>query len=250
MSSTSGVGTSSSRYRPRPRRLPSLDYTLPEWQPSTPLRPRSRAQLVAGLVVFAVAAWLAFADATFRHFEALIATPITRLFTGGGRTVTAHDTVYFALGTRHAFGLVITNECTSAVLLIPLLVMMGSFMMFSRISLPRQLLALAVGAALMLVVNILRVAGICWSTYSFGFDPGYKYSHVFVGSAFSLLGFVGAMLLALWILVRTERMRQAAGVVQRTWRMASSPAAHRSSSGPRRGRRGRPMPSHTYRHRR
>ena len=247
MSSASDFGAAAPRYRARG--LPSLDYTLPEWEPSTPLRPRSRAQLVAGLGVFAVAAWLAFADNTFRHFEAVIATPVTRLFTGGGKAVTSHDTVYFALGTRRAFGLVITNECTSAVLLIPLLVMMGSFMVFSRVSLGRQLLALAVGAALMLVVNILRVAGICWSTYRFGFDPGYKYSHVFVGSAFSLIGFVGAMLLALWILVRTERMKQAVVVIKRAWWVATAPAAHRVSSGARGVWRGRPQPAHRYRRR-
>jgi exosortase/archaeosortase family protein len=246
MSSASSVGTSGSRFQS----LPPLSYTLPEWEPSADLQPRTASQVVAGIAVFAVAAWLAVADTTFRHFEALLATPLTQAVTGGSHAVTAHDIVYFALGTPRGFGLVITNECTSAVLLIPLLVMMGSFMMFSRVSLRRQLLALAVGAALMLVVNIMRVAGICWATYSYGFDPGYKYSHVFVGSAFSLIGFVGAMLLALWILVRTERMKQAVVVLKRAWWVATAPAGHRLSSGARGMRRGRPNPAHLYRARR
>ena len=61
------------------------------------------------------------------------------------------------------------------------------------------------GALLILVVNFARIAGIAYATWQWGFNPGYEYSHVFIGSAFSLLGFVGAILLALWILVRGDR---------------------------------------------
>ncbi|MDP9117031.1 MAG: exosortase/archaeosortase family protein [Actinomycetota bacterium] len=208
------------------RSLPPLTYQLPAWEPTSQLRPRSRTQFMAGLAMFAAALWLAFEDAKFRHFEARIATPVTALITGRKGAVTSRDTVYFALGTRRAFGLIITNECTSALLLIPLLVMMGAFTMFSRLPLRRQLVALAVGAGLMMLVNVLRVCGICWSTWRFGINPGYKYSHVFVGSAMSLIGFVGAMLAALWVLVRTERMRQVVSI-SRAWWVSKAPASHR-----------------------
>ncbi len=161
--------------------------------------------------MFACAVWLAFEDNTFRRFEARLATPMAGFVTGRHGAVTSDATVYFALGTPRAFGLEITHECTSALLLIPLLVMMGSFTIFSRVALHRQVLALAVGAALMLVVNILRVAGIAFATWKWGLGTGYKYSHVFVGSAFSLIGFVGAMLLALWMLIRTERIHESVG---------------------------------------
>ncbi len=188
-----------------PAKPPPLTYALPVWESGTPLRPRSTPQLVAGLAMYLGAIWLAFADVPFRHFEALLATPVTGLVTGGKGAVTSHDIVFFALGTNRAFGLKITEECTSALLLIPLLVMMGSFTVFSRLPLRRDLVALVVGAGLMMFVNMLRVALIGFSTYHWGMDPGYRYSHVFVGSAFSLIGFVGAMLLAMWVLVRTER---------------------------------------------
>lgn len=190
------------------RQLPPLHFTLPAWEAAAPTRRRSPAQLLAGLAMNAGAVWLAFEDATFRHFEALTATPITGFITGRHGAVTKHDLVYFALGTTRGFALQITNECTSALLLIPLLVMMGSFTIFSRVPLRRELLALAAGSAIMLIVNILRICGIAWSTWKWGFDPGYKYSHLFVGSAFSLIGFVSAMLIALWILVRTDRLTQ------------------------------------------
>jgi exosortase/archaeosortase family protein len=230
-------------------RPPPLPFALPAWDSTKPLRPRSITQLFAGVGMFVGAIWLALEDDAFRHFEALTASPIAGWVTGRHGAVTSHDLVYFALGTRRAFGIEITNECTSALLLIPLLVMMGSFTVFSRVPLRRELFALAVGAALMFVVNILRVAGIAWSTWKWGLDPGYKYSHVFVGSAFSLVGFVGAMLLALWVLVRTERIKQAAVKLRRAFWVATAPASHRAESDARGVSRGR-APSHRYhRHR-
>jgi exosortase/archaeosortase family protein len=231
-------------------RPPPLPFTLPAWDSTKPLRPRSRSQLIAGLLMFAAAGWLALEDKAFRHFEALTATPLTGFITGRHGAVTSNDLVFFALGTRRAFGLQITNECTSALLLIPLLVMMGSFTVFSRVPLRRELLALTVGAGLMFVVNILRVAGISWSTWKWGMDPGYKYSHVFVGSAFSLIGFVGAMLLALWVLVRTERMKQAAVQLRRAFWVATAPASHRARTDARGRLAGRAPAAHRYhRHR-
>jgi exosortase/archaeosortase family protein len=156
------------------------------------------------------ALWLAIQNDKFRELEAAAITPVTRVATGMHRTQTAKTVVFFALGTPRAFGLNITNECTSALLLIPLFVMMGSFAVFTRIKMGRQLVALFVGAFLILAVNALRVSLIAWATWKYGYDPGYTLSHVFVGSAFSLVGFVGAMLIALWILVRADRKRKPA----------------------------------------
>jgi exosortase/archaeosortase family protein len=230
--------------------LPPLPFTLPVWDSrATPLRPRSAPQLLGGVVMYAIAIWLAFEDAAFRHFEAKMATPVTGFITGRHGAVAAGDLVWFALGTHRAFGLQITAECTSALLLIPLLVMMGSFTVFSRVPLRREVLALAVGAGLMFVVNILRVAGIAWSTWKWGLNPGYTYSHVFVGSAFSLIGFIGAMLLALWVLVRTDRAKQGVGKLRRAFWVATAPASHRAQSGAR-GSYGARPPVHRYRHRR
>lgn len=190
--------------------LPPLTYRLPAWEPSVAPSQASPLRFPLGLGMYALAIWLAVRDDTFRHFEAWLATPVTGFITGRHGATTSHDLVYFALGTPRAFGLHITQECTSALLLIPLLVMMGSFTLLSRLSLTRELLAVVVGSVLLLAVNIARVAGIAWSTWRFGYDPGYTVSHVFVGSAMSLVGFVGAMLLALWVLVRGGRTRPGA----------------------------------------
>ena len=186
--------------------LVPLPFTLPAPSASSGGRPRSWAARPAGVAMYAAALVLVVVNDRFRNVEAAIIRPVAGLVTGGHGSVAAGSIVYFALGTPRAFGLDVTDECTSALLLIPLLVMMGSFAVSTRIALRRQLLALAVGAALIVGVNVLRVCGIAWATWSFGYDPGYTLSHVFVGSAFSLVGFVGAMLTALWVLVRSERV--------------------------------------------
>jgi len=155
--------------------------------------------------MYVTAIWMAVDNVAFRHLEAKLITPIAGAVVGSHGAVNSNALVYFALGTPRAFGLQITNECTSALLLIPLLVMMGSFAAFTGLGLWRELVALLVGAVIIIAVNALRVTGIAYATWQWGFDPGYNYSHVFVGSAFSLVGFVGAMLTALWILVRGDR---------------------------------------------
>ena len=212
--------------------------------------------MLAGLAMYGTAVWMAVSNDSLRRVEARLLAPIAGFVTGRHGAVTTDERVYFALGTSRAFGLQITSECTSALLLIPLFVMMGSFAIFTRLSLGRELVALIAGTVLILFVNALRVAGIAWATWRFGFDPGYSYSHIFVGSAFSLVGFVGAMLVALWILVRFNRPRSADASVSETRElpklteagtpstMESAPSSNGNASSKARGGR------HRGRHRR
>ncbi|MDP9091565.1 MAG: hypothetical protein M3N95_01095 [Actinomycetota bacterium] len=232
------------------RSLPPLSYTLPSWEPAKVRPVRSRFGWVLGLSMYGLAAWLAANNNGFRRLEVRMMTPVAGFVTGRHGFVARGEFVYFALGTRRAFGLQITAECTSALLLIPLLVMLGSFAAFTPLSLRRQIVALLAGTGLILAVNVLRVAGIAWATWRYGYNPGYTLSHVFVGSAFSLVGFVGAMLLALWVLVRSERMKQAAVTISRAWWAATAPAAHRIAGRARGGLRGRAPAAHMYRRRR
>lgn len=232
------------------RGLPSLPYELPAAEEAASgKRARSAWGPIAGLIMYALSVAMVVKNDAFRQAEVHIAAPVSAFVTGSHRTVFIQSSVYFHLGSPRGFGLNLTTECTSALLLIPLFVMMGSFAIFTSLSLRRELLAVACGAALILAVNSLRIAGIAFATWHWGV-PGYDYSHVFVGSAFSLVGFVGAMLIALWILVRTERMKQAVVVIKRAWWVATAPAGHRVASGARGMLRGRPDPAHLYRRRR
>ena len=181
---------------------PALTFRLPAERARLP---RSRPGVVAGLVMYGMSLWMAVANAEFRRYEAEIITPMISFVTGRHRAVTSDTLIWFARGTPRVFGLYISSGCTSALLLIPLFVVIGSFAIFTRMSLLRQVSALVAGATLIIGVNALRMTGIAWATWKFGRGNGYGFSHLFVGSAFSLVGFVAAMLVALWILVRGQR---------------------------------------------
>jgi exosortase/archaeosortase family protein len=187
--------------------LRPFEFTLPREEPNVRHR-RSRPGLVAGLTMYGMALWMALDNARFRRFEADLITPLTGFVTGRHQAVAADTLIWFARGTPRVFGLNISSGCTSALLLIPLFVVIGSFAIFTRMSLVRQVSALLAGSALILGVNVFRMTGIAWATWKFGRTNGYGFSHLFVGSAFSLIGFVAAMLVALWVLVRGERSDQ------------------------------------------
>jgi exosortase/archaeosortase family protein len=215
----------------RPGTLPALNYALPEENPAHPRVPGARTGKLAGLLMYAFALWMAVQNGTFRAIEARLVTPLAGFVTAHHPVSSQKSVIFFALGTPKAFGLQITSECTSALLLIPLLVMMGSIAIFTRFPLPRVLAALAAGAFLMLAVNAFRIVGIAWATWQYGYDPGYKYSHVFVGSACSLVGFVGAILVALWILVWRDRKSLAAPVGLGGSQDAGAAPSHRGGTG-------------------
>ena len=185
---------------------PALTFRLPSERTRLP---RSRPGVVVGLILYGMALWMAVDNAAFRRYEASIITPMITFVTGRRRAVTSDTLIWFARGTPRVFGLYISSGCTSALLLIPLFVAIGSFAIFTRMSLLRQISALAAGTMLIVGVNVLRMTGIAWATWKFGRGNGYTFSHLFVGSAFSLIGFVVAMLVALWILVRGQRSTSA-----------------------------------------
>jgi exosortase/archaeosortase family protein len=191
----------------RRQKLPALDYQVsPPSQVAAAKDRRSRWGPPLGLMLYGFSAYMAVNNDTFRHAEMHLAGPASGLLIGEYHVRLVQTSAFFNLNTSHGFGLDLSAECTSALLLIPLFVMMGSFMTFSALNLRRQVLATVAGAVLIVAVNTLRIALIAWATWNYG-TTGYNYSHVFVGSAFSLVGFVGAMLVALWILVRADRAK-------------------------------------------
>lgn len=199
------------RPRPRPGPLPGPRPAATSRHAARPDRhgPRRPHRLIVGTLLFAAVAAMIVFDEQLRVVEAKLFTPLVSLVTGSHNAVAGGAIVWFARGTPRAFGLHITAECTTALLLIPLVTIIAGFVVFSPLPLLRLLTALGLGSALLLIVNGIRVAGIAWATWMWGEHPGYEYSHVFVGSAFALLGFVASLGVAAWVLVRARRDRGA-----------------------------------------
>jgi exosortase/archaeosortase family protein len=110
-----------------------------------------------------------------------------------GRVNSAHDVVYFPWSKGPLIGFRITQQCTVALLLGPMIILAAVMLAVTTIRVRRLASGLAVGLAIVVVVNQLRLALIAVSTQHWGI-PGYDVSHKFVGTLLALAGFVAAVL--------------------------------------------------------
>lgn len=162
-----------------------------------------RALAVALLLV---AAALVVWHRAYRTVEMLLAGGLIRLFTSDGVYVAAQrQSVYFGLGGDRPFGLRMSPECTSAFLLLPLL-LVGAVMIVLRPGISRQVLgALGISLVALIVVNQLRLLLLVGLVNWLGTDRGYYLGHTMFGSLVSVLGGAAALVLFVWLATRSHR---------------------------------------------
>lgn len=153
-----------------------------------------RTLLGGGLLALAV---LAVAHpVSYRSLEAAIAVPFAGLVTPGEVLHNSgRDVFVVGAGTSRFWAFRLTPECTSAILIVPLLAIGGFLLMATRrFEVARILRAIGITAGIVLTVNLIRLASIAWASMTWD-DAGYQASHTFVGSGFSFFGFCLALLL-------------------------------------------------------
>ncbi|MFD1150820.1 exosortase P [Saccharothrix hoggarensis] len=157
--------------------------------------------IVVALVV--AAAGLVLAHRAYRTAEiALSGLLLDALSTDGVEVVAARQTVYFGLGSDTPLGLRMTPECTSAFLVLPLLVV-GAVMIALRPRITRRVLfALAVAAVAVVVVNQFRVLTLVGLVEWLGVDTGYYWGHTLLGSMVSVFGGAAALVAFVWLATR------------------------------------------------
>jgi len=176
---------------------------------------------VVGLV--AVAVGLFIEDAYYRTAEVELAGGILRLFTSSGVYVAAaRQTVYFGLTSESPLGLQMTPECTSAFLVLPLLVV-GAVMIALRPRIARRVLfSLGVATVVLIVVNQIRILALVGLVNWLGTDKGYYWGHTLLGSMVSVFGGAVALVLFVWLATRRTKEERAAAV---TGKRAQEPGA-------------------------
>lgn len=102
----------------------------------------------------------------------------------------------------------ITAECTTLLLIAPLVIVTAALTLHRRTTVGRALLATLTSVSALILVNQVRFGLIAWATQLWGLDPGYEISHRLVGTVFSMLGFAGALLLGLFVLGVRQRGRR------------------------------------------
>ena len=156
--------------------------------------------LAAGLIVF---------QRAYRTIEMTLAGGLIRLFTSDGVYVaTQRQSVYFGLGGAHPFGLRMSPECTSAFLLLPLL-LVGAVMIVLRPHITRQVLgALGIALVVLIIVNQLRLLMLVGMINWLGTDQGYYLGHTMFGSLISVFGGATALVLFVWLATRSPQKAQ------------------------------------------
>jgi exosortase/archaeosortase family protein len=165
---------------------------------------------LAVLLLVAAAALIVWQRA-YRTVEMMLAGGLISLFTSDGVYVASQrQTVYFGLGSETPFGLRMSPECTSAFLLLPLL-LVGAVMIALRPRIARQVLvALGISMVVLVLVNQIRLLMLVGLIDWLGTDQGYYLGHTMFGSLISVLGGAAALVLFVWLATRQRKVQRKA----------------------------------------
>jgi exosortase/archaeosortase family protein len=171
-----------------------------------------RSPLISASRIFAIGLLAAIAMSLmvfqyqFRHLEAAGAAHIYNVVTP---TLAASSApiIWFGLGTTGAFGLVITPDCSSALLIAPLCGLGMALMVPRRLPVRRVVKALSVAAAVMVAGNFLRIGVIALAIRTEGIGAGYQVGHLVLGSLISIVCIALGLALLTLILIRRDGER-------------------------------------------
>jgi exosortase/archaeosortase family protein len=161
--------------------------------------------IIAGIVLASAAGLIIFQSA-YRTAEIGLAGLLVRATSSFGVHVAGdRQTIYFGLGSDAPFGLRMTPECTSAFLVLPLLLVGVAMILLRPVITRRVLAALAIAGVVVIVVNQLRVLLLVGLIDWLGTDRGYYWGHTLWGSMVSVFGGAAALILFVWLATRTPK---------------------------------------------
>jgi exosortase/archaeosortase family protein len=197
-----------------PQRPLSPDGRRGRVRPSLVLTGRLPAVAVLALIAISLMVF----QYQFRHLEAASAADLYNLVTP---TLAASSApiIWFGLGRSGAFGLVITPDCSSALLIAPLCGLGIALMIPRRLTVGRVTKALTVAAAVMVAGNMLRIGVIALAIRVDGIGTGYQVGHLVLGSLVSIVCI--ALALALLTLILTSRSGQVLATLRHRHRRVS-----------------------------
>ncbi|HEY2277903.1 MAG TPA: exosortase/archaeosortase family protein [Streptosporangiaceae bacterium] len=163
-------------------------------------------RVIAAGVLCGTALSLMIYQYQFRHLEAVVAAHLYRVFTPVLAASRA-PVLWFGLGTTAAYGLDITPECSSALLIVPLCGLGMLLLVPRRLAVNRVIRGLIVAAAVMVAGNLLRIGVIAVAVRYGGLGAGYQLGHLILGSIVSIVCIGIGLTLLTVILVRRRPAR-------------------------------------------
>jgi hypothetical protein len=139
----------------------------------------------------------------FRHLEAYAAA---HLYSVVAPTIAAPSTpiIWFGLGAPGAFGLVVTPNCSSALLVAPLCVLGIALLISRKLAVDRVMKALTVVALVLVTGNLIRIGVIVAAIRMAGIDTGYQVGHPALGSLVSIICIAVSLILLTVIVVAPD----------------------------------------------
>jgi exosortase/archaeosortase family protein len=134
------------------------------------------------------------ANLRIRDFEAMLSSYViglgTRVSTGhlGGDLAMA----WFTLKPDERVGLVVTPECTVALLSIPFLAA-TALLLWQHAPIARYMTGLCIALALLVALNQFRLLVIAWFVLGMGYPQGYYWGHTVVGSIITIFGLAATL---------------------------------------------------------
>jgi exosortase/archaeosortase family protein len=170
-------------------------------QPAS-LQARATGMAALGLI----AATLLIFQYQFRHLEAVTAASVMGLITPT-LAATQAPIIWFGLGHPHAFGLMITPDCSSGFLLVPLCLLGIGLMIPSRLRTRRVAWGLAGAAAVLVFGNMTRIGVIAAAIRIAGPGFGYELGHLIIGSLISIVCIAVSLIFLTWMVSSPTRLR-------------------------------------------
>jgi hypothetical protein len=170
-----------------------------------------RAAAIAALA--ATATVLLVFEYQFRHIEAVAASAMIGLTTPT-LAATKAPIIWFGLGQPGAFGLVITPDCSSALLLVPLCLLGIGLMIPRRLHAGRVAGGLGGAAVLLVGGNLARIGVIAVTVRIAGLGLGYQVGHLIIGSLVSIICIAASLVFLAWTITSPWRHPAGAGSPQ------------------------------------
>lgn len=163
-------------------------------------------RILISIVLVSFAALAAYSHETMRTLEATASSAVLGLF--GYDNYSWRDQVIFRLGDDRfdVLALRITVECTSLVVLVPLLLFAVGVLLVTRVGIGRWTISLIAAVAIVLTANTARIVVIAVSLRELGRE-GYAWTHTVVGTAIIAVGTIIAVTTMLAIQFRRRERR-------------------------------------------
>ena len=146
----------------------------------------SRGRATAMIALGGIAAALMGFEYQFRHLEAYAAAHLYELVTPAIAASSA-PIIWFGLGSPDAFGLIITPDCSSALLIAPLCGLGVALLIPRKLAVHRVIKALIVAALILVLGNLTRIGVIAMAIRLAGIGTGYQVGHLVLGSLISIV---------------------------------------------------------------